>query len=134
MERSCIACDSANGMISFSNETMTIRYENRSMAVSALSGWRCADCGEVEFDDESARRYAAAGDELVMQARRETGAELRRIRKKLGLNQSEAAKLTGGGHNAFSRYENGLVVPAPAVINLFKLLEKHPEELEKLAG
>jgi HTH-type transcriptional regulator/antitoxin MqsA len=113
---------------------MTVRYGRRSVEVSGLSGWRCAACGEVEFDEESAGRYAAAGDELVIQARRETGAELRRIRKKLGLNQTEAAKLTGGGHNAFSRYENGLVAPAPAVVNLFKLLEKHPEELERLAG
>jgi HTH-type transcriptional regulator/antitoxin MqsA len=121
-------------MTPFSNEIMTVTYGGQSMEVSGLSGWRCADCGEIEFDEESAVRYAAAGDELVMQSRRETGAELRRIRKKLGLNQTEAAKLTGGGHNAFSRYENGLVAPAPAVVNLFRLLEKHPEDLERLAG
>jgi HTH-type transcriptional regulator/antitoxin MqsA len=121
-------------MTPFSNETMIVTYGDRSKEIAGLSGWRCANCGEVEFDEQSAVRYAAAGDELVMAARKETGAELRRIRKKLGLNQAEAARLTGGGHNAFSRYENGLVAPAPAVVNLFKLLEQHPEELERLAG
>jgi hypothetical protein len=36
------------------------------------------------------------------------------------------ARLTGGGHNAFSRYERGEAAPLPAVINLFRLLDKHP--------
>ena len=48
------------------------------------------------------------------------------MRKKLGLTQHQAAKLTGGGHNAFGRYERGEVQPMPAVVNLFKLLDKHP--------
>jgi HTH-type transcriptional regulator/antitoxin MqsA len=34
--------------------------------VEGLSGWRCAACGEVEFDADGARRYAAAGDDLVL--------------------------------------------------------------------
>jgi len=132
MDPNCVDC--GRKMTPFSNETMAVTYQNQSAEVSGLSGWRCADCGEVEFDGASAARYAAAGDTLILEARRKMGAELRRIRKKLGLNQAEAAKLTGGGHNAFSRYENGLIAPAPAVVNLFKLLEKHPEELERLAG
>ncbi len=57
---------------------------------------------------------------------------MRRIRKKLKLNQTEASRLTGGGHNAFSRYETGRVIPTPAVINLFRLLEKHPEEISEM--
>jgi hypothetical protein len=39
---------------------------------------------------------------------------------------------TGGGHNAFSRYERGEAAPLPAVINLFRLLDKHPELLKDL--
>lgn len=134
MNRNCVACDGAKPMMPFSDETMIVTHGSRSVAVTGLAGWRCGNCAEAEFDEESAKRYAAAGDALVLEARRETGAELRRIRRKLGLNQSEAARLTGGGHNAFSRYENGLVVPSPAVVNLFKLLEQHPEELKRLAG
>jgi hypothetical protein len=44
-----------------------------------------------------------------------------------------AARLTGGGHNAFSRYERGEATPLPAVINLFRLVDKHPELLQELA-
>jgi len=43
-----------------------------------------------------------------------------------------AARLTGGGHNAFSRTERGEVTPLPTVVNLFRLLDKHPELLKDL--
>ncbi len=92
---------------------------------------RCDTCDEIEFDAESARRYAAAGDELVLRACETGRTEIRRIRRKLGLSQTTAARLTGGGHNAFSRYEHGEVVPLPAVVNLFKLLDKHPGLLKE---
>jgi HTH-type transcriptional regulator/antitoxin MqsA len=78
------------------------------------------------------RRYAAAGDELVLRDRERQSKEIRRIRRKLGLSQVAAGRLTGGGHNAFSRYERGEAAPLPAVINLFRLLDKHPELLNDL--
>ncbi|WP_137130436.1 type II toxin-antitoxin system MqsA family antitoxin [Rhizobium sp. FY34] len=130
MIRSCICCGTA--LLPFAGETHQVDYQGASVAVADLSGFRCASCGEIEFDEDSAERYAAAGDMLVLAARHAAGAELRRIRKRLGLNQVEASQLTGGGHNAFSRYETGKVVPAPAVVNLFRLLDRHPEELDRL--
>jgi HTH-type transcriptional regulator/antitoxin MqsA len=120
-------------MDQFKGESFTITHEGRRVVVRGLSGWRCAACGEVEFDSASARRYAAAGDELVVQARRRQSKEIKRIRLKLGLSQVAAARLTGGGHNAFSRYERGEAAPLPAVVNLFRLLDKHPELLKDIA-
>ena len=64
----------------------------------------------------------------------EDSAELARIRKKLKLTQQAAAKLTGGGKNAFSRYERGEAKPMPAVVNLFRLLDRHPELLKELGA
>jgi HTH-type transcriptional regulator/antitoxin MqsA len=69
---------------------------------------------------------------LVIQERQRQSADSRRIRRKLGLSQAAAARLTGGGHNAFSRYERGEVTPMPAVVNLFRLLDRHPELLNDL--
>jgi HTH-type transcriptional regulator/antitoxin MqsA len=119
-------------MTHFENETFTIDHAGMNVRVEGLSGWRCGSCGEVEFDAESARRYAAIGDELVLQERARQGQEIRRIRRDLGLSQVAAARLTGGGHNAFSRYERGEVTPMPAVVNLFRLLDKHPKSLHDL--
>lgn len=132
MNRVCLSCDAGTEMVPFSGEPHPLDYRGATAEVTGLSGFRCPVCGEIEFDAESAARYAAAGDALVLAARRMDGDELRRIRKKLKLNQAEASRLTGGGHNAFSRYETGKVVPAPAVVNLFRLLDRHPEELERL--
>ena len=130
MARKCVHCDDRKGLARFADESFTVEYAGRKVKVDGLSGWRCEACGEVEFDAESARRYAGAGDALVLRERRRQSKEIRRIRRKLGLSQVAAARLTGGGHNAFSRYERGDVAPLPAVINLFRLLDKHPELLK----
>jgi HTH-type transcriptional regulator / antitoxin MqsA len=120
MARKCINCVSRKK--TFRGPDLTIEHAARKIEVEGLSGWRCDACGEVEFDADSARRYAAAGDELIL---RELA---QRIRRKLGLSQVAGARLTGGGHNAFSRYERGEATPMPAVINLFRLLDRHPAE------
>lgn len=132
MARRCANCDSHRDMARFENETFVLQHAGLSAKVEGLSGWRCSACNEVEFDVRSARRYAAAGDKLVLQDRDRQRIEIRRIRRKLGLSQIAAARLTGGGHNAFSRYERGEATPLPAVVNLFRLLDKHPELLKDL--
>ena len=58
--------------------------------------------------------------------------DLARIRKTLKLIQQQAAVLTGGGKNAFSRYENGQAKPMTAVVNLFRLLERNPKLVKDL--
>ncbi len=130
--RMCANCG-ASGCVRFHGETFRISHKGVAAEVKGLSGWRCESCEEAEFDRKSAQRYAAAGDKLVLQARENERSELRRIRRKLGLSQAMAAKLSGGGHNAFSRYERGGATPLPAVVNLFKLLDRHPELLKELS-
>ena len=132
MKQECVSCGTRKGMTPFDDETFTIEHAGMTAQVEGLSGWRCKACGEVEFDAASARRYAAAGDELVLRERARQSKEIRRIRRKLGLSQVAAARLTGGGHNAFSRYERGEATPLPAVVNLLRLLDKHPELLQDL--
>jgi HTH-type transcriptional regulator / antitoxin MqsA len=53
----------------FEGESFTIDHDGRETIVPGLSGWRCVDCGEVVFDAESAARYAAAGDAVVIATR-----------------------------------------------------------------
>lgn len=127
----CGACGNPK-MERFENQRFTIEHAGVRQDVDLLSGWRCKECDEVEFDPESAVRYAAAGDELVLQARKREQMELKRIRQKLDLTQQDAALITGGGHNAFSRYERGTARPVPAVMNLFRILDLHPELLSEI--
>ena len=132
MKRTCTSCGTAGAMARFEGEAMEIGHAGSTASVSGLAGWRCGTCGEVEFDPDSADRYATAGDSLIMAERLRQSHEIRRIRRKLGLTQADAARLTGGGHNAFSRYERGEAAPMPAVVNLFRLLDKRPELLKEL--
>jgi HTH-type transcriptional regulator/antitoxin MqsA len=132
MTKLCVSCDGGKTMTRFENEAFTVDHAGVTVTVEGLSGWRCQDCGEVEFDAASAQRYAAAGDALVLAERARISREIRRIRKKLRLSQKDAARLTGGGHNAFSRYESGKAEPLPAVVNLLRLLDRHPELLAEI--
>ncbi len=54
------------------------------------------------------------------------------VRKKLDLDQREAAEIFGGGVNAFSRYENGKTKPPLALVKLLKVLDRHPDLLAEV--
>lgn len=90
----------------------------------------CDHChdGFPDYDEFEEANWKAFRDKVDA----EEVAELARIRKKLKLTQKEAAQITGGGHNAFSRYERGEAKPIQAVLNLFKLLDHHPDLLDEL--
>src|SRR5699024_5762445 len=98
----------------------------------AVTGWHCPVCGDVEFDGGEAQRYKDALEAISQTIAHEDAVTLHAIRKRLGLTQKAASELTGGGHNAFSRYERGEARPMPAVLNLFRVLDKHPELLTEL--
>lgn len=131
MRMQCGACG-AQGMSRFRNESFEVAHAGMKATVDGLSGWQCAECEEVSFDADGAHRYAVAGDGLVSRARRDEGEEIRRIRQRLGLTQVQASALTGGGPNAFSRYETGKARPIAAVRNLFRLLDAHPTLIQEL--
>jgi len=54
------------------------------------------------------------------------------VRKKLALDQREAAEIFGGGVNAFSRYETGKTKPPMALVKLLKVLDRHPDLLDEI--
>ncbi|MXY65012.1 MAG: hypothetical protein F4206_00015 [Gammaproteobacteria bacterium] len=60
--------------------------------------------------------------------------EIRHIRKTLGLSQVEAGELLGGGARAFTKYENGTIKPATAIVTLLRLLEVNPGMITLLKG
>lgn len=131
MKHPCLNC--ASGEMLRARKDAVIEYRGQRAKIRALDGWHCPTCGEIEFAGKEGERYAEALEKLRARVDAEEAAELVRIRKKLGLSQRKAAELTGGGVNAFSRYENGKAKPVPAVINLFRLLDKHPELIDEIA-
>ncbi|MFA7497044.1 MAG: type II TA system antitoxin MqsA family protein [Acidithiobacillus sp.] len=98
-----------------------LSFDGESVNLTGLKGRFYPDCREGELDQESRRRYAMAHDDLIHRACSKQREDIRRIRRKLRLTQVEAAQRTGGGRNAFSRYERGETSPMPAVMNLLRL-------------
>lgn len=123
----CTLCGA--GMLLDGVKTITQEYKGR-LFNSEVHGAFCDHCAEgfVEFDAAEEAAWLAFRDRVDAAE----AAELARIRKKLKLTQMEAAQLAGGGKNAFSRYERGQAKPVAAVLNLFRLLDRHPELLGEL--
>ena len=110
-------------------KTIAQKYKG-NVFTSVTRGAFCDHCadGFVEHDPKEEAAWLAFRDQVDAHE----AAELARIRKKLKLTQWEAAQLAGGGKNAFSRYERGQTRPVAAVINLFRLLDRHPELLTEI--
>lgn len=131
MTRQCMSCGH-QGMVHHEDYHETLSFNGETTTLTGLAGWFCPSCGEGELDPDSSKRYAMAHDDLIHRSRIKQREDIRRIRRKLRLTQTEAAKITGGGRNAFSRYERGEASPVPAVMNLLRLLDNHPELLQEL--
>jgi HTH-type transcriptional regulator/antitoxin MqsA len=109
-------------------------YKGEFTIIPEVTGAFCPACGEVVLNREHGDRYS----ELIGQFQRQVNAAfvdpayITRVRKKLDLDQRQAAELFGCGVNAFSRYENGKTKPSLALVKLLKLLDRHPALLDEL--
>ncbi len=109
-------------------------YKGEVTVIPTVTGEFCPACDEVLLNREQGDRYS----ELLGAFQRQVNAAfidphyIARVRRKLDLDQRQAAELFGGGVNAFSRYENGKTKPPLALVKLLKLLDRHPDLLDEL--
>jgi len=111
-------------------------YKGETTVIAAVTGDFCPACAESVLDAAESNRVMR---EMRAFSKRVNAAAvdpdfITDVRKKLDLDQREAAEIFGGGINAFSRYENGKTQPPLALIKLFKLLDRHPELLSEVRG
>lgn len=130
MSKVCLNCEI--GEMVHDTREVPYEYKGHKTSISAVRGWHCPNCHEVEFDAGEGVKFAETIKRIAQDIDAQEAADLLRIRKKLKMSQKDAASITGGGPNAFSRYEHGKARPMPAVINLFKLLDRHPELLNEI--
>lgn len=109
-------------------------YKGETTAIPAVAGDWCPACGESVLDATESARVSTA----MLAFNRQVNASIVDpgfivgVRKKLALDQREAAEIFGGGVNAFSRYENGKTKPPLALVKLLKVLDRHPELLNEI--
>ena len=112
-------------------------YKGKKTAIKAVKGRFCDNrkCREVVMDmGESVR---TSKEMLEFNKKVNAGLTpidlLTRVREQFNLTQQQAAKVFGGGANAFSRYESGNTKPPVALVKLFKVLNRHPELFKEIA-
>ncbi len=128
----CPCCGAAE--LTQDTRDMPYTYKGETTNIPEVTGEFCLACGEVVLDRAHGDRYS----EMVGMFQRQINAAyvdpayIAKVRKKLDLDQRQAAELFGGGVNAFSRYENGKTKPPLALVKLFKLLDRHPDLLAEV--
>jgi HTH-type transcriptional regulator/antitoxin MqsA len=126
----CPVCGHPDMVIKVLDETLA--YGGQSLTLHAMRGQFCSNCGEGVWDEESYRRYTEAQAGLLRALKGDVGEDIRRIRKKLNLTQTELASVFGVGKMAFSRYERGESRPPAPLVKLLKLIDRHPHLLGEM--
>lgn len=101
--------------------------------IRGVAGSWCSVCGEVVVNGMEAGRISTIMLLVGTSKQRVVDRNfVRQVRRKLALDQQQAATIFGGGINAFSRYERGTTRPSLALIKLLLLLDEHPELLQEI--
>lgn len=131
MSEICFACGSDKTELAVDSRS-PLTYRGVQLYYTTAF-YRCQQCGEEFLTYEQARQ----SDQNAAAARREfdrllSPDEIKAIRTRLSLTQEDAARIFGGGKNAFSKYERGEVMQSIAMDRLLRLIDKHPEQLQEL--
>jgi HTH-type transcriptional regulator / antitoxin MqsA len=132
MTMKCPVCGAAELIRDTRDQTYT--YKGESTVIFAVMGEYCPACAESLTDMPESERVMSA----MLAFNKQVNAALvdptfiADVRKKLRLDQREAAEIFGGGVNAFSRYENGKTKPPLALVKLLKVLDRHPDLLNEV--
>lgn len=128
----CPACGAAE--LIHDTRDVSYTYKGESTIIAAVTGSFCPACHEAVLNRQHGDRYSEnlAAFQRQVNAAYVDPVYIAQVRKKLDLDQREAAALFGGGVNAFSRYETGKTKPPLALVQLFKLLDRHPDLLSEV--
>jgi HTH-type transcriptional regulator / antitoxin MqsA len=109
-------------------------YKGESTVIPSVTADFCTACDESITDASETKRVM----DLMLAFNKQVNAAIvdpafiASVRKKLDLDQKEAAEIFGGGVNAFSRYENGKTKPPLALVKLLRVLDKHPNLMREV--
>jgi HTH-type transcriptional regulator / antitoxin MqsA len=132
MNMKCPSCGAAELIADVRD--LPYSYKGEVTTIPDVVGDFCPACGEAVLAVAESSRISAT----MLAFNRQVNASIvdpgfiTAVRKKLELDQREAAEIFGGGVNAFSRYENGKSKPSLALVKLLRVLDRHPELLKEV--
>jgi HTH-type transcriptional regulator/antitoxin MqsA len=132
MNMKCPVCGAAK--LVHDTRDVPFTYKGETTVIPSVTGDFCPACDEAIMDMAEADHYGEAVKAFKKQVNAAIvdPAFITGVRKKLDLDQRQAAEIFGGGVNAFSRYELGKTKPPLALVKLFKVLDRHPELLNEI--
>ncbi|MBL0686406.1 MAG: type II toxin-antitoxin system MqsA family antitoxin [Sulfurospirillum sp.] len=118
-------CPICNGKVKHKTKLTTYMYKEHSIEVKQ-SGEYCLECKEAFLSPKDLKSTKLD----IANFKREidhflTTDELKRIRKKLNINQQEAATIFGGGIRAFHKYETAEVTQSKPLDILLRLIDSN---------
>lgn len=128
----CVSCGAAEMV--HDTRDVPYTYKGQTIVIRDVTGEFCPACNESIHTAKESEQLNA----IMLAFAREVNsatvdpAFISETRKKLKLDQREAGVIFGGGPNGFSRYENGKTRPPLSLVQLFRLLDKHPNLIEEL--
>ena len=128
----CPTCGAAN--LIHDTRDLPYAYKGEATVLPQVTGDFCPACDESVLDLQQSRRTMDLMNEFNRQVNAAIvdPAFIAGVRKKLDLDQRQAAEIFGGGVNAFSRYETGKTKPPLALVKLLKVLNRHPDLLDEV--
>lgn len=130
MKNCCAACGSDKLIAHKENSPVTYKGKQGSIVTLYSS---CENCGSETVTDEQSK----LNQRLFMEFKKVsegflTGAQMRQLRERLCITQSEASLIFGGGPNAFTKYENDDVMQSSSMDKLVRISVDFPDVFEKL--
>jgi HTH-type transcriptional regulator/antitoxin MqsA len=123
MMNTLTSCPVCGGPLGAQVQKVPFTYKGQTIELDQ-SGQFCASCQEAFLSPSESR-----SNDLTLKAFRNavdgllTPDQIKAIRKRLHLSQSEAARIFGGGPMAFSKYERGEVTHSRALDIVLRLLD-----------
>ena len=127
---SCPNCGASP--LAHATRELVYTYKGQNTTIPDVVAEDCSGCNEVMFTQGEHEHYG----ELIRAFRQQVDdaepADIRDMRKRLGLTQRKADEMFGEGGGDFARYESGKEKPPLALLKLLKILGKHPELLDEV--
>ena len=132
----CPTCGIGN--VNLDTRDMPYTYKGKSTTIRGVSGRYCdnPECREVVMEMGESIRTT----QEMLAFNKKVNAKLTpidllaNVRQRFKLTQQQAARVFGGGANAFSRYESGKTKPPLALVKLFRILDKHPDLFQEVSS
>lgn len=127
------ACPQCGTMMAERRSALKLPVNGEDVAVPSALHLRCPKCDEVVLRFSDSRRLQE--DAIAIYRRRRgllSADEIRAIRERFGLTQSELAHLLHLGANTISRWESGRNVQTEALEMLLRLIRDLPGSIDYL--